>query len=291
MATQSQKMDAISLLIQNPNEKLKPEYLEKIKLNMDFAKLKELPENLLIICKVYSSQSQILFVNFTIKHQDLTLPQRKILSKLGFTTIDGRLSASGFTREMVNELPLFKLIQNIETPIPIRTVQYDSIIFDFIEFITRKNKHDDKLKLIDEHFTTDELRMIDGSLGFDSLLTQSRFLRSPELNLKKVYFTQFDDHYRISCGGHACDHHSMLPLTISDVLRNVKLDMDPVLRITLIIHFLLGNIENEFVYEDKREAKDPLALFNEAIAALQAKQLPIDELAKELILLSSKHLA
>lgn len=289
MATQSQKYDVIKQLIKNPNEKLTTEYLDSIKLNMGFAKFKELPEDLPIVCTAYSSQGQILFVNYTIQHQNFTQPQRKVLSKLGFMVTDGLLSVSGFARDLVNDLPLFKLIQNIKTPIPVHVVRYDDVMFGFIDFITCKNKHDDKLQLIDENFSTDELVMIGASLGFDTFLLQSQFLRSSELNLKKAHFTQFDDHYCIRCGDF--DHRSPTPLAISDVLRNVKLAMDSSLRTSLIIHFLLGNIENEFVYEDKREAKDPLVLFNEAVVELLAKELPIAELAKELILLSSKHLA
>ena len=77
------------------------------------------------------------------------------------------------------------------------------------------------------------------------------------------------------------------PLTVFDILR---LQEYQDIRALVLNHYLNNNISNVLKYDDKTTPTDPLILFNMAIDGLQQKGLPLNELAKELILLSAKYL-
>lgn len=291
MATQLQKADATLKLINNPNKKLSSKYLEKIKFSPEptirFTGL----ENLKLFCTQYVSKGDVLYIRWKIKNTDYSPTQMKKLKAIGFTEIFGWLTYGGYVDlDMSSNTNLLRLIQNLTVPVECEELSYDSIMFDFLSRI-ENNDFPDYRQWNARHlacFDYDEVKILDRSLGLNGIL-EHYYGDKPKSSAGGVVFEHTADGYVIKTFG---DLGYVVvtdtPLTVHDIIR---LNQYSSIREDILIRYLNLEIENKISYEDKTKPTDPLLLFNQAIDELQSSDLPLKELAKELIFLSAKHLA
>ena len=290
MATQSQKIEAAHKLMLDPNTKLTDEYLNSIKLSMlsGYSDLKNL--NLVYTC--YMSKSFVMYLKWKVDVSNCDRKQINKLKKLGFKQSGLQMINSGFTTGFSDDAPFWVFIQNIKTPIDVTVVSYDDVIFSFLEKIELNLFTIDETtgtRQLTDYFNFDHLQMIERSLGLRTFLTDWCDWEDYAHNVTtNIACEKKGKEYILNITG---DVHltviSDRPLTVSNILR-LREYQD--IRVLVLNHYLNNNISNVLKYDDKTTPTDPLILFNMAIDGLQEKGLPLNELAKELILLSAKHL-
>ena len=300
MATQSQKVTAFSKLMFDPNTKLDAKYLENIKLAMTpTAKHKDL-EHLDIIYTRFMSAKAVLYQQWIVDITNCTRQQIYCLRKIGFDPVDHRMVYSGFSGGFETDTPFWILIQNLKSEIEVRISSYDEVIFNFLS----KVEHDDFLKNENtgarsvDCMSWDELQMVDGSLGIGSFLSHWS---------EGMLTYNYEEVFKVSAEQRGCTYIlnitedktlsvvSDIPLTVRDILSQQEYVK---IRKLILAHYLAGTIDNIITYKDMLVPEyikpepviDPLITFNQTIDKLQSSNLSLNELAKELILLSAKHL-
>lgn len=294
MATRKQKYDAYMSLLSNPNTKLTTEHLANIKLNLANPKQSEEMNSLNYFFEIYEIDNKPFRIVITVRTSVCvyTKTQVSTLHKLGFNFVENKGSFSYTVKDksLLDEICLIRFIQNLNTEITVERVDSRVITNDFLKLVQFGTW---PLNL-SEYFNDNELDIISTTLNLDGLLSDIDSYDSERID-------RFYENCKVRCLRQANGFliydeknyhrvHTERPITIIDVMTDNTLDIDPMFRVVIIFSFMLGEIPCSFGFEDVRPRKDPLILFNKAIDELQAKDLPIEELAKQLILISSKHL-
>lgn len=294
MATRNQKYDAYMSLLSNPNTKLTAEYLANIKLNLDRSKPYEEMDSLNYFFEIYELNNKPFRIVITVRTSVCvyTKTQVSTLHKLGFNFVENKGSFSYTVKDkhLLDEIGLMRFIQSLNTEITVERVDSQVITNDFLKLVQFGTW---PLNL-SEYFNDNELDIISTTLNLDGLLSDIDSYDSERID--RFYETSKVRCLRQANGFLIYDEknyhrlYTKRPITIIDVITDNTLEIDPMFRGLIIFAFMLGEIPCSFVFDEISPRKDPLTLFNKAIDELQAKDLPIEELAKQLILISSKHL-
>ena len=287
MATQTQKANAAKRLITNPEIKLTADELKNIKLNLS---LKENIINLLVesnpevmLTQYLDDDGQVTY--FCLGIDTSTTPNKqlaKFLTKAGFVErFKNIFIVHNYTHTLFNYFDVMKLIQYFNE-IKVFKMPIKASIDSFLASV----ENNASFETIFDYYLREELNIIDDRLRLQGLFKRRHHIPTYEqIGIKSILN---EEGCVLTLDGSSTRLVTEEPLSVVDIIK--MNNIDEYFRIGVITAYFNGQITNTIKYENVRKPTDPLILFNEAIDKLQSQHTSIEELAKELILLSAKHL-